>query len=59
MGLLDQIDLSKITPRSLKAEDMGGAILAAIFFVSWYSRNLGGSKLNVCPAVALLLGISI
>ena len=46
MGLLDQIDLSKTTPSSLKAEYMLGAILVAKFFVSCYRCNFGGSKLN-------------
>ena len=46
LGLLDKIYLSKITLRSLKAEDMRGVILAASFFVSRYSCNFDGSKLN-------------
>ena len=33
MELLDKIYLSKITPRSLKAEDVSGAILAARFLL--------------------------
>ena len=39
MILLDKIYLSKITPRTHKAEDMQGAILAVIFFVSCYNRG--------------------
>ena len=46
LRLLDKIDFSKITLRSLKAEDMWGAISAARFFVSCYRHSFGGSKFN-------------
>ena len=32
---------------------MRGAISAAVFFVSWYRRKFGGSKLNFCLALRI------
>ena len=40
MELQDIIDLSKIIPGSLKAEDMRGAILAEIFLLVGTAVNL-------------------
>ena len=55
MGLQDKIYLSKITPRSLKAEDMWGTILSAIVFFRWYRRKFGDSKLNCLSSCCLTI----
>ena len=55
MGLLDKIDLSKITSRSIKAKYMLGVNLKSRFFVSWYSCNFGGTKLKYLSRCCLAI----
>ena len=58
-GLLDKIDLSLITLRSLKVEYIWVAISAAIFFVIRYRRNFDGSESNLFHLVPWYTDISI
>ena len=41
--------------RSLKAKDVIGAVLAAIFFVGWYRHNFGGYRLNSLSSCCLAI----
>ena len=56
LGLQDKIDLPKTTLRSLKAEDMWGAISAARFLLVGTEVYLVVPNSTLCPDGALIYG---